>query len=225
MIVPLREKTKMVIDRTNDFQDNADGLLIAKICHDLKNCLSIVTFIKEDLNDGTVDLKTGLADLIKSVDNLNLRLSFFQNLAVDGSHIGNLYEMLTEMCSDHNVQIIYEMSTANSIGFEQNIICGILYLIVIEILRGNNSQKITVSKDLHSGNVIILLPNMMVTSLPTEVIDLTEMDDTEVTVVNALALYIKRLMKRHGWRANVYDVKEGLCQEESGVKIVLAKLN
>lgn len=208
--------------------NNADGLLVARICHDLKNCLSVIAFQKEDLADGAVDLQTGVNNIISGVDNLSLRLSFFQNLVVDGSHIGNLYEILKQMCVGSSVSLIFDIDINTNISgqlcSEQNIICGILYLIVVDALRSKVPQTIVVSKDLREDVVNIFISGITMDNIPREIIDIAEMNEVVATVVNALALYVRRLMKRNGYSANVFDTGSRINSDEVGVKIVLAKL-
>ena len=208
--------------------NNADGLLVARICHDLKNCLSVVAFQKEDLADGVVDLQTGVNNIISGVDNLSLRLSFFQNLVVGGSHIGNLYEILKQMCVGSSVNLVFDIDINTNISgqlySEQNIVCGILYLIVVDALRSKSSQTIIVSKDSREDVVNIFIPGITMDDIPREIIDIAEMNEVVATVVNALALYVRRLMKRHGYSANIFDTGSRINSDEIGVKIVLAKL-
>ncbi len=205
-------------------ENNADGLLIARICHDLKNCLSVVAFFKEDLLEGTVDPKEGLDALVKSVDKLNLRLSFFQNLAVDGSHIGNLYDMLRNMCIGHDIKLEFDITSIDpeNDGIIQNIVCGILYLIVVDALRSGSARTITAVSSNQAERIEITISDMTVEDLPSEVLDISEMDTVNVTVVNALALYIKRVLTRHGYVANIFDELDD--NSNSNVKIVLKKL-
>lgn len=211
----------------NTINANADGLLVARICHDLKNCLSVIAFLKEDIAEGTIDIQTGVNNLVESIDRLSLRLSFFQNLAVDGAHIGNLYEILQKMCEGSNVKLIFDTNTRNDSDNcdEQNIVCGILYLIVVDALRSGKAQTIIVAEDVGTESVRITVLNTKVDDLPQEICDISEMKEVEATVVNALALYVRRIMKRHGYCANIYDVKNDSELEEASVKIVLAKLN
>ena len=214
----------MVHNLTNT---NADGLLVARICHDLKNCLSVITFLKEDIADGTVDIQTGLSNLLESIDKLSLRLSFFQNLAVDGAHIGNLYEMLQQMCKGSNVKLIFDINTRNDEQNcdEQNVVCGILYLVVVDSLRSGKVQTIIVEEDANMENVSISLFNTKADDLPQEINDIAEMEEVPANVVNALALYVRRIMKRHGYHANIFEVNNCNELEEPGVKIILKKLS
>lgn len=214
----------MVYNVTNS---NTDGLLVARICHDLKNCLSVITFLKEDIADGVVDVQKGMNTLLESIDKLSLRLSFFQNLSVDGTHLGNLYEMLIQMCENSKIKLIFDIDTHNDTRTcdEQNVVCGILYLIVVDILRSGRSQTIIVSEEIKTENVNISLLNTTLEELPQEICDIVEIDEAPATVVNALALYVRRIMKRHGYCANIYNVGDCHDLEESGVKIVLKKLS
>ncbi len=205
-------------------QNNADGLLVARICHDLKNCLSVIAFFKEDLMENSVDLKNGLEEFIKSVDNLSLRLSFFQNLAVDGAHIGNLYEMLQQMCAEHGINLAFDI---NSVDLEQdsivqNVICGILYLIIVDLLRNKSPHEIITVTDKQLENIVITISNMSTEALPREVWDITEIEEVQATIVNALALYVKKIMKRHGYVTNIFDEQD--TTGASNVKIIIKKL-
>lgn len=193
------------------------SMLISKVCHDLANTLSTIVFIKEDINDGTIDDKTGIKELINSTENLSLRLSFFQNIVVSGKHIKSLYDILTDLCNKHNIKFeIQDLITQNEDHpfYEENIICGIIYMLVS---AGIKQQSFNTIKLMFSNNKIVInVPDLSIDNVPSDILDVTSIDPIQPSIVNIFAVYIRNLFTTYRYTA--------FLKAMDGVSIVICKL-
>ena len=182
-------------------------LLVSKICHDLANSLTKIALIKENLIDGTCSAEVGIKDLIESIDMLNLYFEFFRNITIQAQHIKNLYSILISICKKNGIDLSMQYNKCQSIEHsycEENIICGILYILVYHAIRMKSFNKLDVIFACDS-KIIIHIPNILKNDLPQDIDDLITMDAILPNATNILAIYIKDIMSKNHYAAYIND--------------------
>ena len=159
-------------------------LTVAKICHEMAGYLSVIKFIQEDLTDTGAALgSTELRELSKNLDLLSLTMEFFRNIYSGYETrkvLLNIMNLRGVGVSDKNDIL------SNSTGTLQNIICGMLYILMKSSKVGDD---IAISGD--SDCIEIQSPAGRM--LPKSVFDALTNDGVSPDAFNIFAKYISQL--------------------------------
>jgi glycyl-tRNA synthetase beta subunit len=166
-------------------------LTVAKLCHEMANHLSVITFIKEDLAGETDELD----ELSMRTDLLTYVMEFFRGMY---STSGTITDMTEVVLSIANFQRVRISDSANamckfSITKEANFFAGVLY-IVLKICKPGDT--ITITESHRFTTVTIDTPRKLHSSICMAFNDETAVED----IFNIFALYVKKLASNQGFK-------------------------
>lgn len=171
-----------------------EGLLASKICHDLANRLTSVICAKEELSEQNCNLQ----DLSNALELTSLNLIFFQNITVQASHIANLYDILIKIGKLANITINIDFTSNEDNNYhKENIICGLIYIIVSNSIKTKRQTEINVKFD--NKNATISIEGFELENLPQALQDILSPTALQVNNINAFAMYIKKIIDANGY--------------------------
>lgn len=176
------------------------NLVVAKICHEMANYLSILNFIKEDIADNATN---DIREMLKIIELLAGTMDFFRNIYSDSSDTESLINTVKKIYLLKDVKLQFPCETIYSIPEKvKNALCGILYTIVKSSRPGD---VVTVSGSTHK--ILIDMPKNR--AFPIEVRNALSHDAIKDNVFNILVNHAKRLANSEGYEIKLsFDLKQ-----------------
>ena len=172
------------------------NLTVAKICHEMANYLSVLNFIKEDV-EGTA---TGnISEMCKIIDLLTCTMDFFRNVYADNIDSKAVIDALKKIY--HLKAINLFIASNNGIYSLPGKVQGAIYCILYAIMKSSKSGDIVVASR-STDKFVIKLPENR--SLPADANEaLTE--STQNNVSNILVNYAKSIASPEGYKITLDD--------------------
>ena len=185
-------------------------LTVAKLCHEISGCLSIMKFLEEDLeaSQSTEDLKM----LFNEVDIISFVMDFFRNIYSSSNQKTEIHNVIANLYKIKNITLnnLPEIFQDFKNGNEENILAGILY-IILKSCRAESSVFVCRTVDI----VSVTTENA---SLSYSIINALNNDDAEEDIFNVFAKYIKAIATSEGYVIKAESLLNG------GVSLVICKL-
>jgi hypothetical protein len=183
-------------------QAHAVELTVAKLCHEMANHLSVITFFREDLANKADDL----GELFVRIDLLMHVMDFFRGMYSTSGTIADMAEVVLRIANCQRIRI---NDTANAIcnfstAKEANFFAGVLY-ILLKICKPED--VITIAGDCRFTTVTIDAPR----KLHSSVCMAFNGESAEEDIFNIFALHVKILATRQGFGLSTdYDEHEAM---------------
>lgn len=188
-------------------------LTVAKLCHEMSGCLSIMKFLEEDLeaSQSTDDLKL----LFSEIDIMSSVMDFFRAVYSCSYQKTKIYETVVflykvKKVSLQSLLVIQKIFDDFENGNEENILAGVLYVV----LKSCRSSSAVFVENVNSV-ISITTENA---SLAYGTINALNNDDAEEDVFNVFAKYIRILANLEKYVIQASSLLNG------GVNITICKL-
>lgn len=168
---------------------NTTRLTVAKLCHEMSGCLSIMKFLTEDLEKA--QNATDLKDLFNEVEMMTAILEFFRAIYSDSKHKANIYDVIANLFQKKKVKLNNSKQIATifdnlKTGFQERILAGILYIVLQACC-----SSFSVSVEWREENLCIFSDSA---TLASNILMALSDDNVEENVFNIFALYVKKMI-------------------------------
>jgi len=176
--------------------DKDINLTVAKICHEMANYLSVLSFIKEDIAGNATG---NIEELCKTIDLLTYTMDFFRNVYADNADSKAEINALKKiyLLKDINLFISSDNGLYSLPNRVQKAICCILYTAMKSSKSGD---IVTVSRAM--DKFVINIPEN--TNLPTEVNNALS-GTLPSNVINILINYAKNIASLEGYKIRLEE--------------------
>lgn len=160
-------------------------LTAAKICHEIANHLSVMKFLQEDLKSSYI---YEVKELLGTVDLLTATMDFFRNIYSASGSISSTSKVITEIYKLKGVvlkgsEFFYNFESSD----EENIICGMLYIIIKSCKSGD---VVSINREKMSWVITIKNKNRR---FPEAVLSAINNREVLEDIFNVFVLYVKQL--------------------------------
>ncbi len=164
------------------------NLTVAKICHEMANYLSVLNFIREDIeHTATPEIQ----EMIKNIELLTYTIEFFRGIYSDKINIDALISAIHKIYNKKGIVA----PALNDIVAQHNgkaAICGLLY-VIMKVSKPGDIVKINHNED----KIVISIPEGR--NLPTNVSVALSEKVIEDDIFNVFVNYVKELAAQDGY--------------------------
>ena len=195
------------------FKMQNSKLTVAKVCHEIAGHLSIICFMKDDISDEVSvtqqNISEGVSSLFTELELLMKLVEFFRSIYSVSENSNNIIDHTLEILKHKHISVENQSNLMTlGGGYEECIVCGILYMISKVCKKHTN---IKIRKDEYGSIYIGISQSLRSPSILDSLCD----NETECNLFNVFAKYIQSLITQRSYKFAL----DTLSDNESVIKL------